>query len=218
MIQMAKQKEFEASDAEGLKKEVLHTSDRTAAIVLASWVERELEQWIIIALPRHDKKTVENLQGRDGALNSFYSKIHLGYALALYDETTRANLDIIRRVRNAFAHTPQPIDFETDEIRKEVENLNVSLTTSTDPDIATLSEHRRRFTTACARVLVRSWFEPLREGLEFLQNLHDAISTTGDIKAIPPNAAEKLAKALEAFERFIKLASKGEEPNASSSP
>jgi len=197
-------KELEASDAEGLKKEVLHTSDRTAAIVLASWVERELEQWIVIALPRHDRKTVEKLQGRDGALNSFYSKIHLGYALALYDETTRENLDIIRRVRNAFAHTPQAIDFETDEIRKEVENLNVRTTNSTDPDLATLSEHRRRFTTACAVVLVRSWFEPVLEGLEFLRSLYEAISVPGELKAMPPNAAEKLAKAVEAFERVIK--------------
>jgi len=54
--------------------EVHHTSDRTAAIVLASWVERSLEQSIIKALPKHDYKTVSKLLERDGALNSFYSK------------------------------------------------------------------------------------------------------------------------------------------------
>jgi DNA-binding MltR family transcriptional regulator len=197
-------KELEESDLEGLTKEVLHTSDRTAAIVLAAWVERELEQWIIATLPRNDKKTIEKLQGRDGALNSFYGKIHLGYALGVYDEIERENLDIIRRIRNEFAHTPQAIDFETDEIRKEVENLRLPTASSIRPELAALSEHRRRFSRACAVVVVRSRLEPVLEGLHFLRSLYEAFDpATGDLtRPLDPDASQKLSKTVKALERI----------------
>jgi hypothetical protein len=157
---MNKGKKVEISDIAGMLKEVREVSDRGAAIVLTSWVERELEQWIVAILPRHDEKTVEKLQGRDGALNSFYGKIHLGYALGLYDETTRENLDTIRRIRNAFAHTPQAIDFETDEVRKEVKKLKAM--DSPDPDLTAVSEHRRKFMIVCRMLVVGFRFEAER--------------------------------------------------------
>jgi hypothetical protein len=196
-------KELEEGALEGLTKEVMHTSDRTAAIVLAAWVESELEQWIIAALPRNDKKTIEKLQGRDGALNSFYGKLHLGYALGIYDEVERENLDIIRRIRNAFAHTAQAIDFETDEISKEVENLKVPTPHSIRPELTALSEHRRRFSRACAVIVVRSRLEPVLEGLQFLRSLYEAFDpATGELtRPLDPNASQRLSKAVKAFER-----------------
>jgi hypothetical protein len=171
--------------------------------VLAAWVERELEQWIIAALPRNDKKTLEMLRGRDGPLHSFYGKIHLGYALGIYDETERENLDIIRRIRNEFAHTPQAIDFETDAIRKEVENLKVPKGSSTAPQMAALSEYRRKFSSACAVIMVRSRLEPVVEGLQLLRDLSEVIIPLGEIKAFTPDLPEKLARAVKAFERIM---------------
>jgi hypothetical protein len=47
-----------------LLNEVHAASDRTAAIVLGSWVERELEQWIISVLPRRNQKTIEKARWR----------------------------------------------------------------------------------------------------------------------------------------------------------
>jgi hypothetical protein len=61
----------QTEDLEEMSKEIRGTSDRTAAIVHASWVERTLEEDIIMILPRHDEDTVDKLLERDGALSSF---------------------------------------------------------------------------------------------------------------------------------------------------
>ena len=62
-------------------------------------------------------------------------------------------MNIIRRVRNAFAHAPRPIDFTAEEIKKEclllrcVKDMEI-------PEIKPNPEYtsdpiRRRFTLAC---------------------------------------------------------------------
>lgn len=134
--------------------EVHHTSDRTAAIVLGSWVERALEQAIIKVLPRNDERAVGRLLERDGALNSFYAKIHLGFALGLYDQSIVENLEAIRRIRNAFAHTAVAIYFETQEIIDEVNKLHVTMR-PTPEELLKFSEYRRKFELTCLRFVTR---------------------------------------------------------------
>jgi hypothetical protein len=47
---------------------------------------------------------------------SFYAKVLLGFALGLFGEAARNDLTVIKNIRNAFAHAPRPINFETMEI------------------------------------------------------------------------------------------------------
>jgi DNA-binding MltR family transcriptional regulator len=141
-------------DWEEVIAEVHQTSDRTAAIVLASWVERDLEQSIIKALPKNDDQTASKLLERDGALHSFYSKTYLGFALGLYDQSTVENLDCIRKIRNAFAHAALPIHFETQQIIDEVNKLHVT-TRPTPEAMMKFSEYRRKFELACLRFVTR---------------------------------------------------------------
>jgi hypothetical protein len=89
--------------------EIIGTSDRTACIITAAMLERHLEAAIIIRLQRKNKDTINLLLQRDGALSTFFSKIHLGYAMGLYDDIVRKDLDIIRGIRNVFAHSAMPI-------------------------------------------------------------------------------------------------------------
>jgi hypothetical protein len=63
--------DINSADLEEIVSELRHTSDRTAAIVLGSLVERTVEQRILTSLPRRDPKTVEKLLGRDGPVSSF---------------------------------------------------------------------------------------------------------------------------------------------------
>jgi DNA-binding MltR family transcriptional regulator len=143
-----------AEDWEEVLEEVQQASDRTAAIVLASWVERTIEQAIIKALPRNNDKVVSKLMERDGALNSFYGKIHLGYALGLYEETTVENLDCIRKIRNAFAHAALAIHFETAQIIDEVNKLHVTMRPLPE-ELMQFSLYRRKFMLACLRFVTR---------------------------------------------------------------
>jgi hypothetical protein len=60
----------------------------------------------------------------NGPLHSFFSKILVGYALRLYDNDMRRNLDVVRNVRNTFAHTRVlDITFEHELIQTELARI-----------------------------------------------------------------------------------------------
>jgi hypothetical protein len=103
-----------------LADEVSHENDRGNALTLGAYVERVLESCIARCLireaaspPLHDR-----VFGGDegGAINGFSGKIVLGYALGLYSEQVREDLQTIRHIRNVFAHAIGNVDFITPEI------------------------------------------------------------------------------------------------------
>src|SRR5262249_55620203 len=59
-------------------------------------------------------------------LNSFYTKIAVGYALGIYDLGMRTDLNIVRNIRNAFAHSPKQIKFDHPAIVKELKKATRS--------------------------------------------------------------------------------------------
>jgi hypothetical protein len=90
-------------------------NDRGAAILLACNVEICLR----IAIERN--LTVEGeayrLLFHSGApLRSFEAKIRAGYAMGLFGDQTKHNLDCVKEIRNAFAHALIPINFETPQV------------------------------------------------------------------------------------------------------
>jgi hypothetical protein len=98
-------------------------SDRSAAILISAHAEDALSALIVSRFKVQCVADLEALYDRDGALSSFFSKIHLGYVMGLYDAETKGDLEVIRRVRNAFAHAPRPISFRTAEIIDECKKL-----------------------------------------------------------------------------------------------
>jgi DNA-binding MltR family transcriptional regulator len=105
-------------------QEINSVSDRSAAILVAAHVDVELssliEAELLLAV---EEEAVKPLYERDGALSTFFLKIHLGYAMSLYNDKTRDDLEVIRRVRNAFSHVRRSINFNTPEIVNECKKL-----------------------------------------------------------------------------------------------
>jgi hypothetical protein len=54
---------------------------------------------------------------REGIIGSFYSRMHVGYALGVFGPKTLRDLDAIRSIRNAFAHSHHDLSFETEAIK-----------------------------------------------------------------------------------------------------
>ncbi len=92
----------------------------TAAVIGAVMIEHQIESMLQQRLPRKDDDTWETLTQDDGPLRSFYTKIATGYALRMYDERMRDALDIVRHVRNAFAHSKKPLRFDHPLVIKEL--------------------------------------------------------------------------------------------------
>lgn len=94
-------------------------NDSGVAILMASNVENALDAAIMRRLRDKDDRL------HDGPLANFSGKIVIGYAIELYGNQTFRNLDIIRQIRNAFAHSRQAIDFESAEVMAAVALLTI---------------------------------------------------------------------------------------------
>jgi hypothetical protein len=91
------------------------------AIMGALAVEHELELSIKSRLRRISQDEWEAmLSDADGPLGNFDRKIKFAKYLGILDSQTRTNLDIIRNVRNKFAHTKRLISFEHSYIADEL--------------------------------------------------------------------------------------------------
>jgi hypothetical protein len=100
-----------------LFKEMFQTSnDRGAAILLGTYVEAALEEAIESALHiRHWQH--RRFFGVNGLLSSFANKTSMAFVLDIIGPETYANLEHIREIRNAFAHSKVHVSFKMKEIK-----------------------------------------------------------------------------------------------------
>jgi hypothetical protein len=109
-----------------LQVEDTHTSDRTTAIVGASFLERALETAIVTKFVHYlgNEERLDLFDGDRGApLGSFSARIRIAYALGVYGPKTRDHLNSIRAIRNAFAHSPRVLTFDTAQVREVADQL-----------------------------------------------------------------------------------------------
>ena len=101
-------------------------SDRATAVMLASFLEDHLGRLLKSAM-RHPLSSTESKEIFDhrGPLASFDSKIIIAYALNLIGPKTRSDLDLIRNLRNAFAHSRMPYGFQAPEVRAVCNKLQI---------------------------------------------------------------------------------------------
>jgi hypothetical protein len=97
---------------------------RGAAILLATNVDnalrKSIRRWLNLGPKRRDELFTFNGPG-----GTFSNKIIIGHALGIFGDRTRQNLDIIRTIRNAFAHAAHPIRFDDPAIARLCEFLVV---------------------------------------------------------------------------------------------
>jgi hypothetical protein len=101
-------------DLPKLEAEVYGTNDRARSVMLAAIVETSLE----IFLRRQTRPSLSTDDARllfdfRGPLGDFSSKILVGYAFNFYGPNTRHDLDLVRTLRNGFAHARISFDFTT---------------------------------------------------------------------------------------------------------
>ena len=79
------------------------TSERTIAILGSTYLEMVLDHILLAFLPE-DEKEVEKLMEYNQPLGNFSSKITMCYCLGLIEKTIKNDLNIVRKIRNKFAH------------------------------------------------------------------------------------------------------------------
>lgn len=107
-------------DRDSLMEELLNGNDRSLIITLASYAENAIELLIgqhLPALAKAEKKDWDVAFRHDGPLGTFSACIDMAFLLGLIDERLRGQLDDLRHMRNAVAHTKRAVTFEDQELK-----------------------------------------------------------------------------------------------------
>lgn len=87
--------------------------DRSAALVFTSLLEHSLENALATHFVIPEDKITKLFSYPNGPMSNFSAKIAMGYALGIYDEDMQHDLNMIREIRNAFAHARVEVTFST---------------------------------------------------------------------------------------------------------
>ncbi|UTR09432.1 hypothetical protein MM300_16230 [Evansella sp. LMS18] len=105
------------------------SEDRAAAIVAASYLEEQLKLVIlghfknVTSLSANDKN---NLTSGNGPLSTFSSRISIAYLLELINKEQYDDLNLIRKIRNDFAHQLNAVTFDSvDQIKNRCSSLKI---------------------------------------------------------------------------------------------
>ena len=150
------------SDLPAMEAEFYAGTDRPAVILQASNVENILQSLIVKSLRQPLPSDLrDRLFEGSGPMSSFSSKVLVGHALGLFGPVFRHDLDLIRELRNGFAHVRHPLQLTTPVIAGVCAHLQLpdhemrrvpSAYGNLYPDIEVVADDnhpRTRFTVAC---------------------------------------------------------------------
>ena len=100
----------------GLIFQLWRGSDRTIALVGRSLADDGLQRCMIRRMNHLEPKEIKALFSGFGPLSTFSAKIMTAYATNIIDKEIRDDLDVLREIRNAFAHNYGHISLDTKEI------------------------------------------------------------------------------------------------------
>ena len=144
-------------------------TDRAAALLATAMLDDKLLE-ILESFLTESESSKTLLRGPRAPLGTFSSRIEAAYALGFLDDEERTELNIIRKIRNDFAHSWRTLTFTTASIKDRVRNLHIrgpfGLPTGTEPPrqhfnysviaILVTLMYRNRFAQAERRV-IRQW-------------------------------------------------------------
>jgi DNA-binding MltR family transcriptional regulator len=114
-----------AQEMGSLFQEMRNASDRVAAIACAAVLDDTLGTIISDRFIRLGKEWEDRIFTNQGApLGTFHAKIIIGYAMGLIGPVARADLHLIRTIRNDFAHSGNPVRFDDPEISAKCNRIS----------------------------------------------------------------------------------------------
>lgn len=99
-------------------------SDRGCALMAAAFIEEKLGELLQLFCV-DNKKIYERLFENNGALATFSSKIDLAFLLGLIPKNIFDDLQLLRKIRNDFAHNSSHITFESSPIQERCYSFSI---------------------------------------------------------------------------------------------
>ena len=107
----------------GFFDELRSESDRGATILAGVWIDNLLERKLLTLFAEGNSDARRKLFDQNGALSAFSSKILAAYCLGWIDSDIFHDINLVRKIRNAFAHELHDIDLESPNIRRLIDQF-----------------------------------------------------------------------------------------------
>ena len=135
---------------------ILNEQDHVVALVGPASLDASLRELLLSRFVQlgADKQADLFEDGRNGPLNSLSSKNRMAYAMGLYGPGVYSDIDLIRRVRNLFAHSPSNIKFDQPEIYFECQKLRTPRNKMRAEEREIILEPKPLFAVSCAMLSV----------------------------------------------------------------
>ena len=158
--------------------------DATFALTICTAVEQALELAICTHFVLDDEGCQRMFdEGANAPLAMFAAKIRVGEALGIYPRAVRDELDAIRLIRNAFAHSWEQVSFATPAVVAGCNSLRIP---ETMPSLVqmTVTVPKRRFLMSARQLYVYlEWDSRAHEGRPMLFETHPGRSWFGALGA-----------------------------------
>lgn len=113
------------NDSEFLRSMHLHQeSDCGFALIAAAWIDDSIQD-VIRSRFIDNKKSVDELIVGDAPLATFSARIKLLYCMGIITDDEKKDLNIIRAIRNIFAHQRGRVSFTTREVKDRCLSLSL---------------------------------------------------------------------------------------------
>jgi DNA-binding MltR family transcriptional regulator len=105
-------------------------SDRACALMACAFLDESFRNWFESIFV--EAKEVEQLFDSNGPLCTFSSRIKVAFALGLLCEQHVRDLNLMRRIRNEFAHNASPLTFDEPSIANKCRELRSHIRSAKD--------------------------------------------------------------------------------------
>ncbi|MEA1015140.1 hypothetical protein [Sphingosinicella sp. LY1275] len=145
-----------AEDLAAFVSELQKESDRGLALVGAALIDEKLKE-TLRAFFVEGKVASKLLDQGNGTLGSMSTRIDLCNVLGLLDDYERREIDLLRKIRNEFAHSIHGLTFKSGRVAGLCSSLTSELPADGDYP---LTDPRFRYTNATVCIILRVYHRP----------------------------------------------------------
>lgn len=111
------------TQVKAFREALTRETDRGCALFATSYLDKALSDLLYCALA-YDKKIESDLFEGNAPLATFSARIKIAFYLGKISKVERRDLDLLRKIRNEFAHNADAIDFEVGKLKNQCSELS----------------------------------------------------------------------------------------------
>ena len=117
--------EIDSKQWSGFFDELRSESDRGGTILASVWIDNLLERKLRALFTQGNSDTRRKLFDLNGPFSGFSSKTLAAYSLGWIDSDIFHDINLVRKIRNLFAHELHGIDLESPRLQRLIEKFKI---------------------------------------------------------------------------------------------